>query len=72
MDKQIDMFGTIIKTNREPDKEIPEGIKLKKGQRWCPHCSHAVIFVRDKELGVKRCPYCGISNRDYVNKSWIR
>ena len=72
--KQIDMFNLIRKLNKKPDKSIPKGVKLKKGQLWCPYCSNPVIFVRDNRLGVKRCPICGISDRDFhvrmINKLW--
>ena len=54
---------------------MPEGVKLKPRQLWCPYCSKPVMFVKDKERGIKRCPYCGISDRDYnvkqVNKKWL-
>ena len=75
MDKQIDMFGAINTNNKIPDISMPEGVKLKPRQLWCPYCSKHVMFVKDKERGIKRCPYCGISDRDYnvkqVNKKWL-
>jgi len=75
MDKQIDMFHTINTKNEEPDKEIPEKAKLTNKQRWCPYCSKPVIFIKDKVHGVKRCPYCNISDKDYnvkmVNNKWL-
>ncbi|MGN9164502.1 hypothetical protein ACTNDY_04320 [Tissierellaceae bacterium HCP3S3_D8] len=75
MNKQEDMFSIINIKNKEPDTNIPEGVKLKEKELWCPYCSKPVIFIRDKKLGVKRCPYCKVSNRDYnvkqVNKKWL-
>lgn len=75
MDKQIDMFDIINTKNETPDRKLPERIKLKKKELWCPYCSKPVIFLTDKTLGVKKCPYCGISERDYsvkmVNDKWI-
>lgn len=75
MHKQTDMFSIININNKKPDTSIPDGVKLKKKELWCPYCSKPVIFIRDKELGVKKCPYCKVSDRDYnvkmVNKRWI-
>lgn len=76
MDKQIDMFGIININNKNPDTSIPEGVKLKGRELWCPYCSKPVIFIKDKDLGVRKCPYCKVSERDYnvkqVNKRWIQ
>lgn len=75
MAKQIDMFLTINTINENPDKTIPEKAKLTNKQMWCPYCSKPVVFVSDKRLGVRKCPYCGISDKDYnvkkVNNKWI-
>lgn len=72
--KQIDMFNLTKVANKEPDKTIPKGVKLKRGQLWCPYCSNPVVFVKDNTLGVKKCPICGISDRDFnvkmVNNIW--
>lgn len=50
----------------------PEGAKMKKPNRveaWCPYCGSLARFVWDGELGIPRCPGCGISCRDfYVRK----
>lgn len=75
MDKEYTLFSlTKYNSNIEPDKKMPENVKLKKNQMWCPYCSCPVIFVKDKRLGIKKCPICGISDRDYnvkiVNKIW--
>lgn len=75
MSKQTDMFGVINIKNKEPDTKIPKGVKLEGRQLWCPYCSKPAIFPRDKDLGVRKCPYCGISENDYnvkqVNKRWL-
>ncbi len=74
--EQIDMFDIINTKNEIPDKKIPKTAVLKKKELWCPYCSKPVIFTADRVLGVKRCPYCGISNKDYnvkmVNDRWIK
>ncbi|MDR7870136.1 MAG: hypothetical protein RIN55_04700 [Tissierellaceae bacterium] len=74
MNKQVDMFGIIVSINKEPDKSIPKGVKLKEGQLWCPYCSNIVKFVKDDHLGINKCPFCGISDSEYsvrmVNKLW--
>lgn len=49
----------------------PQGINMRpsRGEAWCPYCGAVVRFVWDGELGVPRCPGCGISCRDfYVRK----
>ena len=75
MEKQLDMFGEINEMNETPDRVLPEGVKLDAKQSWCPYCSKPVIFVMDKSLGVKRCPYCGISDKDFnvrmINNKWV-
>jgi uncharacterized Zn-finger protein len=75
MDNQIDMFSVINIKNENPDRTIPKGVKLKGKEKWCPYCSKPVIFVKDKVRGVKRCPYCNISHKDYhvkmVNNNWV-
>ncbi|MDD2446864.1 MAG: hypothetical protein PHY91_04130 [Tissierellia bacterium] len=75
MDYQTDMFSIINNKNEIPDKHIPKGVKLKKREMWCPYCSKPVMFIKDKAHGVKRCPYCNISDKDYyvkmVNRNWF-
>lgn len=72
---QINIFS-IVKPiiNDVPDKCIPEGVKLKLGIIWCPYCSAPVKFIKDSRLGVKKCPICGISDKDFnvrtINKLW--
>lgn len=74
MEKQINLFSIIRDKSKEPDKVIPKGIKIDRGMLWCPYCSTIVKFIKDKQLGVSRCPFCRISDRDYsvkmVNKRW--
>ena len=75
MSKQTDIFEIVKpELNEIPDKKIPKDIHLKSGQLYCPHCSNVGAFKRDKKLGVGRCPYCGVSERDYnvklVNSRW--
>lgn len=76
MDQENNMFNKIIKINSKPDSKIPDNVKLKENQVWCPYCSNIVVFIKDKSKGVKKCPYCSISDRDYnvrkINKLWIK
>lgn len=67
MDAQLSIFR-LFEFNKVPDAEIPENIKLKRGELWCPYCSNRVIFMRDKSAGVRKCPICGISDRDF----WVK
>lgn len=72
--KQLDMFEAININNKNPDLIMPEGVKLKQKQKWCPYCSKPVVFIKNKDRGVRLCPYCKISDKDYnvkmVNKKW--
>ncbi len=43
----------------------PRGLVLEKGLFWCPYCRQKVVFVKDRYLGIKRCPLCGISENDF-------
>ncbi len=45
--------------------EKPSDMVLEKGLFWCPYCKQKVMFVKDKYLGIKRCPICGISENDF-------
>lgn len=67
MKEQLSIFS-LIDFNKEPDKQIPPNISFKKNQIWCPYCSTKVVFKRDKNLGVKKCPICGITIKDY----WVK
>lgn len=66
-EKQLSLFK-LAKFNKIPDKEIPANIKIEKNQLWCPYCSNKVVFLRDKRLGVKKCPICSITIKDY----WVK
>ncbi len=66
-EKQLSLFK-LAKFNKIPDKEIPPNISLDKNQLWCPYCSNKVIFIRDKRLGVRKCPICNITIKDY----WVK
>ncbi|PKM70642.1 MAG: hypothetical protein CVU93_01040 [Firmicutes bacterium HGW-Firmicutes-18] len=65
--EQLSLFK-LVQFNKQPDKSIPDKIHLSGKQQWCPYCSNKVIFVRDKKLGVKKCPVCNITERDY----WVK
>lgn len=67
MKSQLSIFK-MFDYNKTPDKSIPAGIKLKRGEMWCPYCSNIVVFIRDSSSGVKRCPICEISIRDF----WVK
>jgi len=49
----------------------PRGSKGRYGEWWCPYCGKYRRFYNDTELGVRRCPVCGISETafyvDYYN-----
>lgn len=47
-----------------PSKK-PKKLVLDKGHYWCPYCKSRVRFVKDRYLGIRRCPLCGISENDY-------
>lgn len=66
-EEQLSIFK-LINFNKTPDEKIPDKIKLSGKQLWCPYCSNIVIFVKDKKLGVKKCPICGITAKDY----WVK
>lgn len=42
--------------------------RIPFGYSWCPYCAKVVMLVKDSYLGVKRCPLCGISDRDNYMK----
>lgn len=65
--EQLSLFK-LINFNKKPDEKIPDKINLSGKQMWCPYCSNKVIFKRDKKLGVKKCPICGITEKDY----WVK
>ena len=66
---QISILDLLPKPKEVKDKFLPTGVNLKSKELWCPYCSMPVIFIKDKKLGVKKCPNCGISDNDFwVNK----
>lgn len=65
--EQMNLFK-LIKFNDNPDKSKPKNIVLSKKQLWCPYCSNKVVFKKDKKLGVKKCPICSISEKDF----WVK
>lgn len=67
MKEQLSLLD-LINFNKEPDKQKPPNITLTKKQLYCPYCSNKVVFKKDRTLGVKRCPICGITIKDY----WVR
>lgn len=67
MKDQLDIFK-LVEYNDKPDEKKPTDIKLKPGQLWCPYCSNKVMFIKDKKSGVKKCPICGISIKEY----WVK
>lgn len=67
-DEQLTIYELMEKAKAVKTEKIPEKIKLKKGQSWCPYCNNVVILVRDKRLNVKKCPFCGISENDF----WVK
>lgn len=64
---QMNLFR-LIKFNDNPDESVPKDIALSSKQLWCPYCSNKVIFKRDKKLGIKKCPICNISEKDF----WVK
>ncbi|SDY77569.1 hypothetical protein SAMN05660462_00868 [Proteiniborus ethanoligenes] len=67
-DEQLTLFPLMERAKNVKTKSIPKNVTLKRGQLWCPYCSNVVIFVKDKRLNVKRCPFCGISDNDF----WVK
>lgn len=65
--EQMNLFR-LIKFNDNPDESMPKNIALSKKQLWCPYCSNKVVFKRDKKLGIKKCPICNISEKDF----WVK
>ncbi|MDR5659658.1 hypothetical protein RH915_09135 [Serpentinicella sp. ANB-PHB4] len=62
------LFDLVPKSKVVKDKVLPEGVTLKTKYLWCPYCSMPVIFQKDKKLGVKKCPSCNITDRDF----WVK
>lgn len=75
MVKELNLFSLVKPIiNESADEKIPDRVNLKANQMWCPYCSSPVVFVKANSLGVKKCPACGISERDYyvkrLNSKW--
>ncbi|MGF7057363.1 hypothetical protein [Brassicibacter mesophilus] len=66
--KQFTIFSIMSKPKQVVDEKIPDNIKLKPSEWWCPYCSMPVIFKKNKSRGIKICPVCGISEKDY----WVK
>lgn len=66
--EQISIFSIMEKPKEVKDKSIPQGLKLKTGELYCPYCQQKSVFVKDKKKGVHRCRFCGISKNDY----WVK
>ncbi len=53
--------------------EIPEDVRFKKGELWCPYCGKTVKFKADG-WGHKACILCGVSDNMFyvkkVNRLW--
>lgn len=43
----------------------PEDFKRKGNKWWCPYCRKIRVFKLDKVFDIKRCPVCGIGERDW-------
>ncbi len=48
----------------------PEGKIAPKGHVWCPYCIKYRIFTWSERLGVRRCPFCGITENDFHYKKY--
>lgn len=46
----------------------PKNSSAPKNHYWCPFCVKYRIFTWREDLGVYRCPVCGISDHEY----WVR
>ncbi len=65
--EQLSLFR-LVQFNKTPDQKKPDCVSLSGNQLWCPYCSNKVIFIKDKRLGVKKCPICNITEKDY----WVK
>ncbi len=64
--EQLNLFK-LVKFDTHPN-EKPINIKLSRNQIWCPYCSNIVVLKKDNRSGVKKCPICNISERDF----WVK
>lgn len=71
--KKTKKFKPLLPEGERPKKVValkpPKGVIIPKGYSWCPYCSMTIQLAKDKKLGIKRCPVCGISSKDYYMKS---
>ena len=51
-------------------EEPPSDFKKYGNNLWCPYCGEKRKFVRDTEMKVKLCSYCGISESSYYVKQF--
>lgn len=70
--KETKKFKPLL-TDKQRSKKVISLIpsdkkKIPSGFNWCPYCVTTVKLVKDKRLGISRCPLCGISNKDYYMK----
>lgn len=62
------LFDLFEKPKEVKDKVLPKNINLSSGYVWCPYCSMPVKLIKDKKFGIKKCPICSISEKDYWMK----
>lgn len=65
-------FKPLLLEHERPTKVVapnpPPNTKIPSGYNWCPYCAKVIKLIKDKSLGVYRCPLCGISSEDYYMK----
>lgn len=47
-----------------------EGTKIPRNQLWCPYCVKPRPFIDKPDIGVRKCPVCGISDSDFYVKKY--
>ena len=52
------------------DWKPPRKIATGRGRNWCPYCIKFRLMYWDDQLGVYRCPICGLSEADYHFKAY--
>ena len=48
----------------------PEGFKHTRSVWWCPYCKKIRRFYHDEYVDARRCPVCGISDREYYVRKY--
>jgi hypothetical protein len=48
----------------------PKNAVIPKHQLWCPYCVKPRPFMEKPEIGVSKCPVCGISDSDFYVKKY--